>query len=39
MDRPLAGLLMVEAFSPQTLDTSILYFAGYGAMYGITRIT
>ena len=31
-------MTLVEAFSPHTWDTPTLYLAGYGALYGITRI-
>ena len=31
-------MTLVEAFSPHTWDTPTLYIAGYGALYGITRI-
>jgi phytol kinase len=31
-------MTLVEAFSPHTWDTPTLYLAGYGALYGITRM-
>lgn len=31
-------MTLVEAFSPHTWDTPTLYLAGYGSLYGITRI-
>lgn len=31
-------MTFVEAFSPHTWDTPTLYLAGYGALYGITRL-
>ncbi len=31
-------MTIVEAFSPHTWDTPTLYLAGYGALYGITRL-
>lgn len=33
-----ALMTLVEAFSPHTWDTPTLLLAGYGALYGITRI-
>lgn len=32
-------MTLVEAFSPHTWDTPTIFLAGYGALYGITRIT
>ena len=31
-------MTLIEAFSPHTWDTPTLFLAGYGALYGITRI-
>jgi len=31
-------MTLVEAFSPHTWDTPTLFFAGYSALYGITRL-
>lgn len=31
-------MTLVEAYSPHTWDTPTLYLAGYGALYGISRI-